>query len=176
MAEKLKLQKGGAAPPPLPRAEKDPFSAESEPAPSEHQPAVSVGQNRSILVVDDNPVVLKAFEMKLRASGFVVSTTLNADEVASAAETAQAELIILDVNFSSGRAPGMGQDWNGFMVMQWLRRFPSLANVPVIIITGESSEAFREKALADGAVGFFSKPVPYAELLDAMFRALGLPK
>jgi CheY-like chemotaxis protein len=175
MSEKLKLQKGGAAgPPPIPPAEKDPFSAESQPATSEQQPPVSVGQSRRILVVDDNPVVLKAFEIKLKASGFAVSTTTNADEVASAADRARADLIILDVNFPAVRAPGMGEVWNGFMVMQWLRRFPNLANVPVIIITGTDSTAFREKALAEGAAAFFQKPVAYPELLEAMLRALGI--
>lgn len=168
MAIVLKLEKAAkqaARPPALPRMEKSPFQPEAEGTPVE-----AVGANRSILVVDDNEVVLKGFELKLKASGFAVTTTSNAATVASTAETARAELIILDINFPSGSGP----DWSGFTVIQWLRRFPELAVIPVILISGEDSEAHREKARAEGVVAFFPKPVNYAELLAVMLRTLGI--
>lgn len=119
-----------------------------------------------ILVVDDNPVVLKAFELKLKASGYEVATTPNAANVASAAEEARAELIILDINFP----PSGAMDWSGFTVLQWLRRFPELAKVPVILITGSDSSAFKEQCLAAGALAFFQKPIDYKELLAVLVQ------
>src|SRR5438477_6893397 len=88
--------------------EKEPFLPEEAQA----DPADAIGQQRSILVVDDNPVVLKAFELKLRACGFRVTTTSTSAAVASTAERAKAELIILDINF-----PPVGAlEWNGFTI------------------------------------------------------------
>ena len=153
--------------PTRPAKEKDAFQNE----PSSSQLAL-VGRNRRILVVDDNQTVLKAFEMKLKADGFVVTTSTNSAAVASTAEQAQAELIVLDINFP----PAGAVHWNGFTVMQWLRRFPELARIPVILMSGEASAVHKQKALKAGAVAFFEKPVAYKDLLAAVLAALRTEK
>jgi CheY-like chemotaxis protein len=143
--------------------EKDAFLQESA---AENQAAAPLGKNHRILVVDDNPVVLKAFELKLKADGFLVTTITNSAAVASTAEQNQTELIILDINFP----PGGAMEWNGFTVMQWLGRFPELTRIPVILISGSDAAEYRDKALAAGAVGFFQKPVVYKEILEAILK------
>lgn len=160
-----KPAKGAKTPAPK---EKEAFSGDSAGASS---PPVPIGKNHSILVVDDNPVVLKAFELKLKADGFVVTTSTDSASVASTAEQAKAELIVLDVNFP----PGGAMDWTGFTVMQWLNRFPELAKLPIILISGSDSAEYKEKALAAGAVAFFQKPVVYQEILDVILKTLGEP-
>lgn len=145
-------------------AEKQPFSEDKEQAAA--MPAV--GRNQSILVADDNPVVLKAFELKLKAQGFNVTTTNAGSMVAGVAANTQAELIILDVNLvESGNV-----EWSGFTVMQWLARFPELAHIPVILMSGSEAENYREKAVAAGAVAFFQKPINYEELLAVVLNTL----
>jgi CheY-like chemotaxis protein len=123
-----------------------------------------------ILVVDDNLVVLKAFETKLKADGFTVNTTPDAASVAAIAESAKVDVIILDINFPAGVDGG---EWSGFTVMHWLKRLPGLGDIPVIMITGSEQPQYREKALAAGAVALFEKPVNYAELRKAILQALG---
>jgi len=148
-----------------PAKEKDAFSPEGTP---QTHPPEPIGKNRRILVVDDNPVVLKAFELKLKSDGFAVSTTTNSAAVASTAERDKSELVVLDINFP----PGGAIDWNGFTVMQWLRRFPELARIPVILISGSDASEYRDKALAAGAVAFFQKPVSYKEILEVILKTL----
>ncbi len=137
--------------------------------PDESSKGLPGANQRGILVADDDPIVLKAFEMKLKAEGFAVSTTTNAASVAGIAETAKVELIILDLHFPTGGTV----EWSGFTVMQWLKRFSKLANIPVIVLTGSDSEQHRAQALAAGAAAFFQKPVKYSELLAAILQALG---
>jgi CheY-like chemotaxis protein len=150
--------------------EKQPFSSDwTQTAPAD--PSPPVGQNRKILVADDNAIVLKAFELKLKASGFEVFTATTAEAVAGRAAETGAELIILDINFPSANA---GMEWNGFSVIGWLRRFPELAQIPVILISGSDSAAVKQKALAAGALAFFQKPVDYKQLLNIIVQALGL--
>jgi CheY-like chemotaxis protein len=145
--------------------EKEAFSPDAPPP----LPApASIGKNRRILVVDDNPVVLKAFEMKLKADGFEVITSTNSASVASTVEQSRAEIVVLDVNFPGGAA----MEWSGFTVVQWLRRFPELARLPVILISGTDNAEYREKALASGAVAFFQKPVVYAQILEVILKSL----
>ncbi|HWX19833.1 MAG TPA: response regulator [Candidatus Binatia bacterium] len=148
--------------------EKDAFLPEAGPAPSGKEPPLLIGRNRRILVVDDNPVILKAFEQKLKATGFSVTTLSDAAATASTAEQDKAELIILDINFNASN----GVEWSGFTIMQWLRRFPELAGIPVILVTGGDPSIYKERALAAGAVAFFQKPVDPKALLSAIFLAL----
>ena len=159
-----KPAKGSKRQPPAPK-EKEPFSADGTP----QDVLPSIGNNRKILVVDDNAVVLKAFELKLKSDGFVVTTTQNSAAVASTAEQTQSELIVLDINFP----PGGAMEWNGFTVMQWLHHFPELRAIPVILISGSDTAEYKQKALAAGAVAFFQKPVVYREILEVILKTLG---
>jgi CheY-like chemotaxis protein len=144
-------------------AEKQPFSETKNP-----ETLPPVGRNQSILVADDNPVVLKAFELKLKAQGFNVTTTDAGSMVASTAANANAELIILDINLvESGNV-----EWSGFTVMQWMARFSELAHIPVILISGSEAENYQEKAIAAGAVAFFRKPINFEELLFVVVQSI----
>lgn len=154
--------KGSKRPPPK---EKEAFSQEPAAPKGDTKP----GNHRRILVVDDNAVVLKAFELKLKADGFEVTTITNSASVASTAEQAHAELIVLDINFPSGATV----EWNGFTAIQWLRRFPELQHIPVILMSGSEAAEYKDKALAAGAVAFFQKPVPYQEILGVILKTLG---
>jgi CheY-like chemotaxis protein len=162
--------KKGAGLPNQPPKEKPAFASDEVPATSGTKPPATIGAGQKILVVDDNPVVLKAFELKLQANGFTVMTTSTAGSVVSVAEKAAPELIILDINFP----PSGGSDWSGYTAMQWLRRFPNLAGIPVILMSGDDSKPHKQKALTAGAVAFFQKPVQFPELLSAILRALGI--
>jgi len=148
--------------------EQDPFLPGSTVSASPGSLPLDGGQRR-ILVVDDNAVVLKAFETKLASRGFKVSTTADANTVVGAVASSKAELMILDINFP----PAGNMEWNGFTVMQWMRRFPELKKLPVILISGECGAEYKEKALAAGAVGFFQKPFDFEELFAAIRKALG---
>lgn len=131
----------------------------------------SLGQNRKILVVDDNPVVQRAFELKLKAMGFQVLIAGDGSSAVSTARNEHPDLIVLDINFPP-EVGSTGLQWNGFNIMQWMQRFQEASSIPVIIITSEESPKFKEKALAAGAVAFFQKPINHEEFLLAVRRTL----
>jgi CheY-like chemotaxis protein len=166
---KLASKDAGAAKGKSPAIEKEALVRDGTAPASQCQPATSVGRDRKILIVDDNPVVLKAFELKLKASGFSVTTTENGAAVARTASQTAPELIILDINFPSGGS----MEWTGFTIMQWIRRFPNLAKIPIIMITGADAREHQDKARAAGAVALFQKPVNYQQLLPVILQALG---
>jgi len=134
--------------------------------------SVPIGRDRTILVVDDNVVVLKAFELKLKALGFRVLTAADGSDAVTLVHQEKPDLIVLDINFPPD-AYSYGLQWDGFTIMQWLQRFQEAAVIPIIIITGEDPEKFKEKALAAGAFAFFQKPINQEEFLLAVRRALG---
>ena len=146
-------------------------SASAAPAANGDTPP-AIGENRKILVVDDNPVVLKAFELKLKALGFKVLTATEGATAVSIARSQRPDLVVLDINFPPD-VGSSGLQWDGFNIMQWMHRFKEAAEIPVIIITSGDPAKFKERALAAGAVAFFQKPINNEEFLITVRRVLG---
>lgn len=131
----------------------------------------TIGKGRKMLIVDDNSVVLKAFEFKLKASGFQVLTATEGAAAVSVARQARPDIIVLDINFPPD-VGGSGLQWDGFNILQWLRRFQEVATIPTIIITSGDPSKYKEKALAVGAIAFFQKPINYEDFMITVRRAL----
>ena len=85
------------------------------------------------------------------------------------------DLIILDINFPPDVGHGGGIPWDGFLILDWLRRLDEARETPVIFITGEDGAKFRERALSMGAVAFFQKPIDQEELLHVVHETVGDP-
>src|SRR5438132_6234667 len=131
---------------------------------------------KKILVVDDSPIVLKALSMKLNANGYEV---LTADDGAGAVSVARRELpdlILLDISFPPDVAHGGGVPWDGFLILNWLRRLDEGKDVPIVFITGSDPAKYKNRALAAGAVSFFQKPLATDQLLALIANELTAPK
>lgn len=124
----------------------------------------------SILVVDDDQVVLQALSMKLKSSGFHVMTASNGSQALRATRREQPDLMLLDVNYPRDVD---GVAWDGFSIAQWLRRRDHLQNVPVIVFSGADRPEYRKRAAAVGATAFFRKPIPHDDLLASITGVLG---
>ena len=112
-----------------------------------------------ILVVDDEPQILRAVERALRARGYEVVTA--GDGRAAVAEVADAEpdLVVLDLNL-----PHM----DGLTACREIRRD---SKVPILVLSVRESEEDKVAALDLGADDYLTKPFGTAELL-ARVRAL----
>jgi len=149
----------------------DPFAAAAQTAAAALAAQTSEGANGTILVVDDNPVVLKAFDLKLKSIGFKVITATDGSSAVSTARQEKPNVIVLDINFPPD-VGSTGLQWDGFSIMEWMRRFKEVADIPVIIITSSDPEKFKERALAAGAVGFFQKPIDHEEFLATVQKVI----
>jgi two-component system, OmpR family, KDP operon response regulator KdpE len=124
---------------------------------------------KKILIVDDSAIILRALSMKLKSSGYDVLTAADGSEAVAAARQQKPDLILLDLSFPPDVGHGGGVPWDGFLIMDWIRRFEEAKNIPVIVITGGDPAKYKERALASGAVSYFQKPVDNDKLL-AMIR------
>ena len=125
-----------------------------------------------ILVVDDNPVVVKALQTRLAGAGFAVVTASDGSEAIGVVRRERPELIVLDINFPPDVAHGGGVPWDGFLIMQWLRRIDEAKNTPIVIITGQDPEKYRAQAMKLGATAFFTKPVDNDDLIKLIRETL----
>ncbi len=110
--------------------------------------------NKKILIVDDEPALLKMLEEILFTAGFYNLHT--APDCRRAIETARSQpiaLFLLDINLPDG---------NGFMLLRELRQF-SLA--PAIFLTARDTDADKLRGLDLGANDYITKPFLPQELV-----------
>ena len=113
-----------------------------------------------ILVVDDEPQILRALETNLRGAGYEVDTAATAEEARTAAAMRRPDAVILDLVLPDG---------NGIAVCRELRRW-STAPVIVLSVVGDQQE--KVAALDAGADDYVTKPFGMEELLARLRAAL----
>ena len=124
---------------------------------------------KKILVVDDNEVVVKTISLKIKTAGYEVLTALDGTEAVAAVRKHRPDLIVLDISFPPDIG---GVPWDGFRIIEWLRRVDESTQIPIIVITGGAGDKDKERALGMGAVGFLQKPLDHDELLKLIRSTL----
>ena len=132
-----------------------------------------VSTRKKILVVDDSLVVRKVLAMKLKANGYEILEAADGGTALGIVRTSKPDLMLLDLSFPPDVAHGGGAGWDGFHIMEWLKRMDEAKHMPIIIITAGSPEEYKARSLAAGAADFFQKPVNDGELLVAVRRIFG---
>jgi two-component system KDP operon response regulator KdpE len=112
-----------------------------------------------ILVVDDEPKILTALGIHLRARGYEVSTAGDGAEALQAAADQAPDLVILDLGLP---------DLDGVDVITGLRRWSS---VPILVLSGRADSVDKVDAFDAGADDYVTKPFGLDELL-ARLRAM----
>ena len=120
--------------------------------------------NKRILIVDDDPVLLRGLHLRLKANHY--DTFLAEDAITSISEARRCEpdLILLDLGLPAG---------DGFIVMERFKAVPSLAAIPIVVLSAREISGNRERALYAGAKAFLQKPADNAELLMVIRQVLG---
>jgi two-component system OmpR family response regulator len=127
---------------------------------------------RKILIVDDDAVIRKALTIKLESRGYTVISAVDGADALRSLREERPDLVLLDINYPPDIAHGGGVPWDGFLLMRWLRGIEKVGAVPIIFMTGNDPEGYRERALACGAMGLFLKPLDLNALLAAIERIL----
>jgi two-component system KDP operon response regulator KdpE len=116
-----------------------------------------------VLVVDDEPRILKFLKLRLKASGYEVLTADNGLEALEQVQAQEPDLLVLDVVM-----PGM----DGFETLKQVR---ALSSVPVIILSAKEANTDKVKGLELGADDYLAKPFSPDELvarIEAVRRRL----
>ena len=122
---------------------------------------------KRIMVVDDDPDLLRGLTIRLKASGFEVIVASDAIAAVSRARKDSPDLIILDIGMPGG---------DGFQVMERLKAVMGQARIPIIVVSARDPSINKERALQSGASAYFQKPVDNMALLNAINRALEAPR
>jgi two-component system KDP operon response regulator KdpE len=114
----------------------------------------------TVLVVDDEPQILRALTSTLRSAGYDVSTASTAEEALTLAAVRPPDAVILDL---------MLPDRSGTDVCRELRTW---SHVPILVLSAVGDEREKVKALDAGADDYVTKPFGVEELLARLRAAL----
>ena len=121
---------------------------------------------KKILIVDDDPHLLKTLTVRLKAHNYATVVAQDAISAISQATNEHPDLIILDLGLPAG---------DGFVVMERLNNIISLAATPIIVLSARDVWTNKERALKAGAQAFLQKPVDKNELMATIQRTLAEP-
>lgn len=113
-------------------------------------------RGQRVLVVDDDPQILRAVRTSLQARGYEVTTAVNGETALDLLSEAPCDLVVLDLGL-----PGI----DGHDV---IRRVRAWSKVPIIVLTVRESQQDKVEALDDGADDYVTKPFAIPELLARM--------
>ena len=108
-----------------------------------------------VLIVDDDPWILRMVSTLLEKRGYVIATAGDGEEGLMRADQQRPDLIITDV---------MMPKLDGWALVRALRSRAELALVPVIFLTALGGEEDRIKGFRIGADDYLSKPFRFEEL------------
>ncbi|MDJ0910350.1 MAG: response regulator, partial [Woeseiaceae bacterium] len=123
--------------------------------------APSLNPSGRILLVDDDPGLLRLLSIRLRAEGYEVEAVESAHKALASLVRFQPDLVITDLRMD--KMDGIG------LLKELQTRSPGLR---VVIITAHGTIPDAVSATQSGAFGFLTKPIDKDELMETVERAL----
>lgn len=117
----------------------------------------------TILVCDDDPLLVELMEFRLKAKGYDVVTAPDGEEALRKVASERPSLVVLDA---------MMPRLDGFAVLGRIKDDAELADTPVIMLTARKSEKDIVSALERGADDYLVKPFIPDELLTRLSKLL----
>ena len=118
-----------------------------------------------VLVVDDDPGMLKSVQRLLRLHAYEPILFSSAEAFKNYPDVEEAACVILDINLPDGSGIELRHGLNDAGIA-----------VPVIYMTGNEDPAIRKVALNSGCIAFLTKPFSAQELIEPLHRsAAGSP-
>ena len=118
------------------------------------QKAPADSQQKTILIVEDDPILLKMYTEKFTFEGFTVLNAKDGEEALRVALAEKIDIILLDI---------MLPRLSGTDFLEKFKQSPKAANLPVIALTNLAEEEERQKALKLGVREYLVKAMQTPE-------------
>jgi len=143
------------------REQKPPQNVLAETAPKD------AATQKKILVIDDDPVTVKALTLALTNKGYAVHSARDGAEAIAIVRDDIPDMLLVDVNLEPQDAFGGAAIWDGFQITRWLRHVTA-KNIPAIMISASDKADYRTYAAKIGAESFMAKPISNAALFQSI--------
>ena len=119
--------------------------------------------NPKILIVDDEPHMLRVTELSIKKGGYQIVIGRNGKEALELAAREKPNLIVMDVSMP---------EMDGLTALTQLKANPETAKIPVIMLTVRGQAMARQQAEQSGAAVYLTKPFSPSQLLAEVRRLL----
>ncbi len=117
----------------------------------------------TILVVDDDPVILQLLQVNFEMEGFSVITAADGQEGVERTRADRPDIIVSDV---------MMPRMSGLELVAAIKGDPDTAAIPVLLLTAKAQQSDIADGLGTGADDYVTKPFEPLELVDRVNRLL----
>ena len=131
--------------------------------PGQFPTRMPVLDNRTVLILDDNPLVLKLARALLEREGATVATAASWIEFNHVLVANDPDVILLDINLPSIK---------GNRLAEVLKSQTDNKNIPIILISDLPERSLEEILPASGADAWLRKPLTRDKLVDSIVRLL----
>jgi len=114
-------------------------------------------RNSPILVVDDEPYILRSLSYLLTREGFAVKTASNGIEGIELTRALQPPIVFLDI---------MMPEMDGYEVCKQIRQDPHVCHTYVIMLSAKGQQVDLERGLLGGADEYMTKPFSPREVVE----------
>jgi DNA-binding response OmpR family regulator len=118
---------------------------------------------KKILVVDDEPQIVRLLTLRLKAKNFDVISAYDGYQCVQVAKAELPDLILLDIKMPLG---------GGIKAYETMKNIASISIIPIIFITAFPSVEVRKLVMDMGAEDFVSKPFNSDQLIDKINKIL----
>ena len=123
-----------------------------------------MGEKKKILVVDDEPNILKLISFILKNNGYEVMEASNGSECLEMVREEKPDLIVLDV---------MMPKIDGFEVAKKIKSNSATRGIPILMLSSKAQFEDKMKGIDSGAMDYVTKPFDKQELLEKVMECLG---
>lgn len=116
-----------------------------------------------VLVVEDSPGTQETFRKVLKKAGHQVILAADGNDAINRAKSEKPDVILMDI---------VMPEMNGFQATRKLTSDPETAHIPVVMVTTKDQETDKVWGTRQGAVGYLTKPVSDAALVNEVARVL----
>ena len=110
-----------------------------------------------VLVVDDDPTILRLLQVNLEMEGYEVQTASDGSQALDQIRAVEPDLVLLDV---------MMPQLDGWHVCEQVRNDPDLAHVPVVFLSARAQNSDRDRGRQAGADAYITKPFDPLALVE----------
>ena len=118
---------------------------------------------KTILIVEDDPISLKLARDVLRAHGYLIEEATNGEDAIARASEMTLDLIVMDI-----RLPGM----DGLEVTRRLKNNAGTREIPIIAVTAHAMPGDEEEILGAGCQAYLAKPLSFKEFVSTVKNLL----
>jgi two-component system cell cycle response regulator DivK len=127
------------------------------------KPSKTNGSAKTVMVVEDNDLIMKLFHDLLEAHGYNILQTKDGMEALKLAREHRPDLILMDIQLP---------EVSGLEVTKWIKEDDSLKSIPVVAVTAFAMKGDEEKIREGGCEAYIAKPISVTNFLQTVARFL----